>query len=225
MSIGSETLPAAGKPARRRSLRDIAYDLIKEKIITCELRPGEVISEAALSASLDIGRTPVHQALDRLMVDELVEVMPRKGVIVRPLSLDEVHDIIEVRLVNEIYCVRLAAERISPTEAALLRDNMKRMHDAEKINDYNALIGVDREFHATIAAAARNLILADFLGGLQDRALRFWFVSLKVPSHLSRIYEQHSAIVDAVSAHDPDRAEAAMRHHIEEFRANVSRLI
>ncbi|UOM33907.1 GntR family transcriptional regulator [Acuticoccus sp. I52.16.1] len=225
MSIGTEAPPPAGKPARRRSLRDIAYDRIKQKIITCELRPGEVISEAVLSASLDIGRTPVHQALDRLMVDELVEVMPRKGVIVRPLSLHEVHDIIEVRLVNEVYSVRLAAERIGPAETTVLRENLGRMRAAEPLNDYNALIDIDREFHATLAYASRNAILADFLGNLQDRALRFWFVSVKVPGHLKRICQQHTEVVEAVAARDPERAAQAMRHHIEEFRSNVSRMI
>ncbi|ORE96349.1 GntR family transcriptional regulator [Stappia sp. 22II-S9-Z10] len=220
-----ESHAPAGKPLRRRSLRDVAYDRIKEMIITCELRPGEVISEAAVSAALDIGRTPVHQALDRLMVDELVEVMPRKGVIVRPLSLHEAHDLSEVRLINETYSVRLAAQRITPAEIDLLHQNLIRMRAAERDYDYHALIGVDREFHATLASASRNLIMADFLSNLQDRALRFWFVSLKVPEHLARICSQHTAIVDAVAERDPDRAEEAMRFHIEQFRNNVSRLI
>ena len=108
---------------------------------------------------------------------------------------------------------------------ALLHDNLARMRSADLSHDHAAMIGLDREFHATLAAASHNTIMADFLGNLQDRALRFWFVSLKVPSHAARIYEQHSAIFEAVANHDPDGAEAAMRYHIEEFRNNVSRQI
>ena len=83
------------------SLRDAAYDAIKHRIITCAFRPGEYINELQLSSILKIGRTPVHQALDRLMIEGMVEVIPRKGVIVKPVSLNEVLQIIEVRLINE----------------------------------------------------------------------------------------------------------------------------
>src|SRR5262245_40892958 len=91
-------------PITAASLRDAAYDAIKHRIITCAFRPGEYINELQLSSMLKIGRTPVHQALDRLMIEGLVDVIPRKGVIVRPVSLNEVLQIIETRLVNETYC-------------------------------------------------------------------------------------------------------------------------
>src|SRR5712672_2921568 len=77
------------------SLRDAAYDAIKHRIITCAFKPGEYINELQLSSILKIGRTPVHQALDRLMIEGMVEVIPRKGVIVKPVSLNEVLKIIE----------------------------------------------------------------------------------------------------------------------------------
>src|SRR6478672_2854970 len=103
--------PAASRAAARgdapASLRDEAYGAIKHRIITCEFRPGEYVNELQLSALLKIGRTPVHQALDRLMVEGMVEVIPRKGVIVRPVSLNEVLQIIEVRLINEPFGARL----------------------------------------------------------------------------------------------------------------------
>src|SRR4051812_42750255 len=92
------------------SLRDTAYAAIKHRIITCAFKPGEFLNEASVSATLGIGRTPVHQAIDRLMLEGMLDVMPRKGVIVRPVSLDEVMQIIEVRLLNECPCVRLATD-------------------------------------------------------------------------------------------------------------------
>src|SRR6266849_7948115 len=91
------------------SLRDAAYDAIKHRIITCAFRPGEYINELQLSSMLKIGRTPVHQALDRLMMEGMVEVIPRKGVIVKPVSLHDVMQMIDVRLINETQCARLAA--------------------------------------------------------------------------------------------------------------------
>lgn len=231
MSVGEQVdRNGAARAARdglrpRKSLREKAYEAIKQQIITCELRPGEVLSEAAVSAALDIGRTPVHQALDRLMIEGMVDVLPRKGVIVRPLSLDEALEIIDVRLVNETYCVRLAAEHADRTDIAALRTNLDRMKNASRRRDVAEMMQLDRDFHTALSSAGRNTILSDFLGNLHDRAQRFWFVSLRAPDHNDRVCEQHAAIVDAITSHDPDAAAAAMRFHIEAFRTNVTRQI
>src|SRR5580692_229521 len=114
------------QPGAVASLRDAAYEAIKHRIITCAFRPGEYINELQLSALLNIGRTPVHQALDRLMIEGMVEVIPRKGVIVKPVSLNEVLQIIEVRLINEPFGARLAAEHANDTDLAELGDVLKR---------------------------------------------------------------------------------------------------
>src|ERR1700753_983499 len=95
----------AGAPGRASrevaSLLDTAYDEIKRRITICAFRPGYYLNEAEISTMLGIGRTPVQHAIDRLMVEGLVQVMPRKGIIVKPVSLDEVMQTIEVRLLNE----------------------------------------------------------------------------------------------------------------------------
>src|SRR5256884_9460798 len=118
--------PADTSVTTAASLRDAAYDAIKHRIITCEFRPGEYINELQLSSTLKIGRTPVHQALDRLMIEGMVDVIPRKGVIVRPVSLNEVLQIIEVRLINEPHGARLAAEHADDADLDELDDVLKR---------------------------------------------------------------------------------------------------
>src|ERR1700742_4044211 len=92
--------PTPEQPATS-SLLDTAYEKIKQQITACEFRPGDYLNEADLSERLGIGRTPVHQAIDRLMMDGLVQVMPRKGIIVTPVSLDDVLQTVDVRLLNE----------------------------------------------------------------------------------------------------------------------------
>src|SRR5262249_9819141 len=105
----------ASRRLPRQSLRDAAYEAIKHRIITCKFKPGECINEASVSALIGLGRTPVHQAIDRLMLEELVEVIPRKGVIVKPVILQDVMQMIDVRLINEVYCAGLAAARADDT--------------------------------------------------------------------------------------------------------------
>jgi DNA-binding transcriptional regulator YhcF (GntR family) len=87
----------AAEPVLAEALKDQAYEAIKHRIITCAFKPGQELSERAVAGLLKIGRTPVHQAFDRLNTEGLVDVQPRKGVVVRPINLDEV---IEIRLLN-----------------------------------------------------------------------------------------------------------------------------
>ncbi len=207
------------------SLREAAYNEIKHRIITCAFKPGEYLNEAALSATLGIGRTPVHQAIDRLMMEGLLDVMPRKGIIVKPVSLDEILQIIDVRMVNEAYCVRLAAERADTDAINHLQDVLARTMQWMKTRNSEQMMLLDREFHSTIAKAGNNLVLSDLLGKLQDRSLRFWFLSLTAPGHHERVADQHMEILEMIRSRDADKAEAAMKRHISDFRTNVSRYI
>lgn len=216
--------PMPGDPTSQ-SLRDLAYEAIKHRIITCAFRPGEYVNEASVSAILGIGRTPVHQALERLMLEGMVEVIPRKGVIVKPVSLHEVMQIIEVRLLNETYCVRLAAERADDSEIAALADILARAQEWKAVRNVEQMMLLDREFHLVLARAAKNAILGDILRKLHERSLRFWFISLNAPGHHESVQDQHQAILAAVHGRDPDTAEAAMRRHIESFRHNVARCL
>jgi DNA-binding GntR family transcriptional regulator len=221
--------PAAAKTADRpgavSSLRDAAYEAIKNRIITCAFRPGEYINELQLSAMLNIGRTPVHQALDRLMVEGMVEVIPRKGVIVKPVSLNEVLQIIEVRLVNEPYGARLAADHANDTDFEDLADVLKRAKHWASLRNVNNMMLLDREFHLLIARAARNTVLMELLRTLHERSLRFWFISLTAPSQYESVQSEHAAIFEAIRKRNADRADEAMRRHIESFRTNVTKFL
>jgi DNA-binding GntR family transcriptional regulator len=207
----------------RMSLRDTAYKMIKHRITTCAYKPGEYLNETLVSTTLGIGRTPVHQAIDRLMMEGLVEVIPRKGIIVKPISLDEVMQIIEVRLLNECYGVRLAALHANQGELDQLADVLVRSKEGVARRDNEQMMALDREFHGVLAQASRNDVLGEQLGRLHDRSLRFWVISLNTPGHLQTVYDEHQAILTAICDRDPDAAETAMRVHIEDFRGNIMR--
>jgi DNA-binding GntR family transcriptional regulator len=207
---------------RHVSLRDRAYETIRHQIVSCELKPGEAVTVTDLANSLNIGRTPVIQAIDRLVVDGLVEVLPRKGVMVCPVSLNDFVEIIEMRLLNEAAAVRWASEKAGIAEIAQMEANLDATWRAARQGDIDEFIDLDREFHKIISLAARNNLMSDFLGNLHDKALRFWFISLRAPDQNTHICEQHAAIVKCISRHDPDSAEKAMRDHISAFHANAT---
>lgn len=204
------------------SLREAAYEAIKHRIITCVFKPGDYINEAYVSGAIGIGRTPVHQAIDRLMQDGLLEVIPRKGIIVKPISLDEVVQITEVRRVNEPHCARLAAERADQNDVATLSDILQRADAWGDVRNIEQMMLLDREFHMSLAKIARNAVLAAILQNLHERSLRFWFISLAVNEHQRDVKQEHRAIFDAIQRHDTAGANDAMAAHIDSFRRNVT---
>ena len=100
----------------RPSFTDSAYEELKHRIITLQYEPGSYLNETLLSADLNIGRTPVQHAVRRLTQEQLIEIIPRKGLIIKPISLQEVFSVIDTRVINEVYCVGLACENISDDE-------------------------------------------------------------------------------------------------------------
>ena len=213
------------KTKSEQSLTDVAYEAIKQRIITLKFGPGSYLNVSSITAALGLGRTPVHQAVRRLTHEGMIEIMPRKGMIVKPVSLNEVMDITDVRAVNEPHCVRLAAEKASKEDVAGLERILARANRASDAGDTEKQMLADRDFHCEISRIAGNKILADILKNLHERSLRFWFISLHDSPHRQEVAEEHAAIMEAITKKDPDAAEAAMRRHIESFRKNIARSV
>jgi DNA-binding GntR family transcriptional regulator len=205
------------------SLHEAAYEQIKQEIIMLRFGPGSYLNEAQVSKTLGIGRTPVHQAINRLMLEGLVQIIPRKGFIVKAVSLDEILDIIDVRLLNETYCARLAATHADSKDIAELTENLRLSEAAMSSGDIDRQMMLDRAFHLVLSRASRNPVLGDLLRTLHDRSLRFWFISLRSPAHHSAVRDEHRCILDALVARDADAAAEAIRLHIESFRQNIVR--
>lgn len=207
------------------AMREQAYTEIKRRIIHCEFRPGQALNEAQIGAALGLGRTPVHQALHRLEVEGLVSIMPRKGVLVSPLSLNDVLDTIEVRYTNEVLCVTLAAQRAQEPDFQAMRAIVEPTPRLIAKHDIPGLMTIDLKFHGAISAAARNRILADLLRGLHEKQARFWFMSLSDPSHMQNVYDDHITLIDALERRDVPQVREIVRRHIDEFRKNIIRSI
>ncbi len=150
------------------SLRDQAYLEINRRSNRLEYRPGAYLNEAQISRQLKIGRTPVHQALDRLMLEGLVQVIPRKGAVVQSISLEEVLQILEARLVNELYCIGLTVERATNRDIARMQEVLATAGPLNRARDREKLINLDGAFHRLIFDAAHNAIVANILTMLHE---------------------------------------------------------
>jgi len=195
-----------------------AYALLRERVISLVYRPGDYLNIATLVHDTGFGRTPVNQALQRLASEGLIHIMPRKGIVVAPLSIDSALDLVEVRIVNERLCAQLAAQRMTPVLFAELRLRADEFEAASRANDVQRLMNADRIFHETIARIAANPHLRDILDVLHAQAQRFWAVSLTRPGHAHEVIAEHAAILDALARADGEAAADAAEQHIRSFR-------
>lgn len=217
--------PARKAPVRRPeaaiSLNETAYLRLKEALVTLAYKPGEYLNTAQVMERLGVGRTPVNQALHRLSAEGLVRIIPRKGTMASPLSINDALELIEVRLVNEVLCMRLAAAAITEAELAELQAIAEQFEAAAQRRDAMSVMNLDRLFHEKIAAAARNAMLQDILSVLHARSQRFWAISLAAEGHLAEVIEEHRTIVATLQRHDADAAAEAAKTHVLSFKASM----
>lgn len=209
------------KPAQ--SQNEMAYALLKERIASLAYAPGNTLNIAVLMQELSLGRTPITHALHRLSTEGLVHILPRKGVMVAPLSIDNALELIDVRLANETLCARLAARRAGAAELAALRALAAEFDAAAGQRDIESLMAIDRRFHERIAELSGNQVLVDILRVLHARSQRFWAISLIAEGHLDEVQDEHRAIVEALAAGDPEAAAAAVEQHVLSFRGALLR--
>lgn len=201
-----------------------AYEEIKEKIIKVYFLPGQYLNESAICDLLGLGRTPVHQALQRLEIDGMVEIMPRKGVIVLPDSIAEIIKILDSRMAVEPELARHAAERATPETAAELQALASVQKTDSDISDIDAFTHSDRAFHRKLAEMSGNQVLSDFARNLHERSWRYWYLHLWQTLDIGANNHQHTAIADAVSTGNGEAAAEAMRAHISSLKQRLSQI-
>ena len=220
--------PTAKKPERdvgSSSLTEQAYQAIKEKVITLHFLPGQYLNESAICELLKLGRTPVHQALQRLQLEGLIHVIPRKGVIIQPDSINQILEFLDARLAVEGELARLAAEHATASDSKdllqILDDHSRTENGASAID---AFVECDRAFHAKISEISRNRVLGDFAKSLHERCTRSWYLHLWQTLDAEGSDRQHRRILKAIKAQDGEGANKAMRDHLTSLRERVANL-
>lgn len=208
----------APKATRVVSLNETAYQRFRLALINLSYKPGEYLNTAQVMADLELGRTPVNQAVHRLAAEGLLQIIPRKGVMVAPLSVDDALALIEVRMVNELLCIRLACERITPDQLSTLRALNQQLAAASEQRDRAAMMLLDNQFHQTLATIAANRQLSDILGVIHAQAQRFWATTLSRAAHMDEVISEHEAIISALATGDRQAAQQAAERHILSFR-------
>ena len=198
-----------------------AYELIKEKIVTIQMRPGAMIQEAELISELGLGRTPIREALKRLEAEKLVVVSPHRGTFVADITISDLTQIQEIRLVLDTLCVDLAVERITFEELAEMRRLIEEMRVTTKKQDQRALMALDHRFHRLLALGARNKFLAPQVEMFYNLSLRIWHMYMSHIKPTDLMLGAFTEILNAIESRDVASAEKAMQQHIRQFGESV----
>lgn len=200
------------KPAVKRSdlanLTEQAYRELEEMIATLELAPGTVVSEAALSKQLGIGRTPVREAMQRLARERLLQILPRRGCIVADSRPDEELSVIEARRPIETLVVRTAAVRANADERQAFGRIATATAAALANGDFKAFARLDAEFNDLCLAACRNPIAASMMQLITTLNRRFWFMHHGKTLPTEGV-GHHVEIANAIARGDADGAARA----------------
>ena len=202
------------------SLADKAYHEIRRLIVSLELAPGGVIDERQLIERLEIGRTPVREALRRLAQERLVEVYPRRGMFVTGVDVRQLARLSEVREVLEPEAARLAAERATDADRAELAALVEELDRGG-----SELMELDERIHRAVYRAAHNDLLEATLEQYYVLALRIWWIALDRAHELEEAVEAHRALLEAIQAGDAERAADTMRAHVQDFEQAMHRVL
>ena len=210
MQRARQPRPPGRRPA---SLTDEAYARLEERIITLQLAPGTAVSAPTLAEMIGIGRTPVREALQRLVREGLIVVLPQRGTLVSEIDLTMQLRLLEVRREVERLIVRLAARRATAEERRKFAAFAARFAAAAKartIRDARAFMRADHEFNDLCLQAARNEFAAGAIGLMHGLCRRFFFAHCQEAKVLEVSAKAHAALAQALAAGDEDTAALAL---------------
>src|SRR5689334_19373033 len=219
------SLPPAGRhSADVRAmplLSDRAYERIRHDVITCALAPGTEISEAQLVAHYRLGKAPVRMALNRLAHDGLVRAIPRRGYRVTEVTLRDIHDVFELRLMLEPAAARMAAGKVNTQRLRMFDEVCRSGYEPGDARSTGRFLEANKAFHVTIAQATGNLRLAGAIEQLLDEMTRLLHLGLGLRNRSQEMHHEHKSLVKALARGDGETAERICREQIEASRTMV----
>ena len=206
----------------RQRVSDEVHGVLRQGILTGELEPGTRLSVPTLAARFGLSRSPVRDAVLRLVREGLAEEVPYRGAIVRRLRPEEIIPLYEVREVLEGLAARLAAERATEDVVRDLRAAVSEHAAALAAGDLAEHFDADMRFHRLIREATGNAELVAALSPVQDRIRLAMLTTTSLTAGPARALEDHERILEAIEAGDPRRAEALARAHIARLRRQLA---
>lgn len=192
---------------------DLAYQRLRRAIVTFEIASDAPLEENELMARYDLGRTPLREALKRLVLEQFIIWPPHRTPYVRAISVHDLQPLYETRFLLEVPVAGLAAERITDEELAGLDAILEALREETAANRVYEAVELDHELHSAIARATHNRYLAEAINALNCGSLRLWYLAHRQLG-MTQVERLHAELVDALRRHDRELAEGVARQHI-----------
>ncbi len=185
---------------------DIAFSCIEQMIVTRHLPPGDVVSEMQLADQLQMGRTPVREALQRLRQLGFVEMRPRRGTLICSIDVRQQLELLEVRRPLEALVVRCACARASADERSELKNLAKRFLEAARKKNVENYFEINRTIHQAQVLAAHNAMLTSTMLPIHAQSRRFWYQTIQEANAFLDAAKLHASVLDGIAANVPGDA-------------------
>ena len=206
-------------------LRDVVFNTLRQAILRGELKPGERLMEIQLANKLGVSRTPIREALRKLGLEGLVNMVPRKGAEVADITEKSLRDVLEVRKALEELSVQLACEKITEEEIEELKRVAERFKDTLNDQDVTKIAEADVAFHDVIYTATDNQKLILLLNNLREQMYRYRVEYLKKEEAYPQLIAEHEELIDNISKRNKEEATRIMCEHIDNQVATVINVI
>jgi len=200
---------------RHQTLREKILEVIKDAIISGEMKAGSRVSEPEMAERFGISRTPIREAFRQLAAEGYLTIVPRKGAVIRIFSPRDIEEFYAVKSILEGYAARLACEKLSDKDIDRLEAINNRLEDLGRQNDVKHFFKIHNDFHSLFIKAADNEKLREIHNSLVERFQRLRFTSLSLPGRMALSVQEHKKIIEAFRARDGEKAEQLVRKNAE----------
>ena len=206
-------------------LRDVVFNTLRKAILTGELKPGERLLEIHLANRLGVSRTPIREAIRKLELEGLVNMIPRRGAEVAQITEKSLREVLEVRRALDALCAELACDRITAEEEERLKQACDEFERATETKDATTIAAADVALHDIIVQATGNRRLIQLINNLSEQMYRYRFEYIKDENRHDNLIDEHRMIYESIIRRDKEKAAAAAKLHIDNQERFVIRQI
>jgi len=209
----------------REYLRSLVFKKLQQAIYTEKIKSGEKITEREIVKEFGVSRTPVREALCMLTTTGLIKFIPDKGFVIGKLTAKEIKNVIETKIALERFALRLAIQRIKPTEIKNLNLLLLKMKRAVKNNDIVKVFNISNLFYDQIILASENEELFNFIQLLNNKIYHFRNVSFSTPIKLEKYFTEHEKMLEVLINKDEDTIQKLAKESIQRVNSIINRKI
>jgi DNA-binding GntR family transcriptional regulator len=213
---------SADRLLRGDSLRDRALDVLRQAVVSGQIRSGELYSAAALARELGVSLSPVREAMLTLVNEGIMEPVRNRGFRVVPLTEHDLEEIVRLRELLEVPAVRHLADVDLTAELPALREQAAAIERAAEQGDVTLFLSADREFHLALLQLTGNRRLAEIVANLRDQTRLYGLYDLAGEGMLTSSAAEHRQILHALAQRDGAEAARLMQHHLSHITAEWS---